>query len=456
MNGTRFHVYAGLAGGYLLRDAHEHLLGLPTSSLAGEIVMILQDRNLDVVQGNARLLHKITESTSEFFGPLTLVNGLLWPRLQLQPGLVYRLRMLNGSNARSYRLHLVSVAANGDVALQHNRLLVIGSEGGLLWKSWQLANSDALTLSPAERVDVLLNLDGLAHGTQLYLINSARSPFGGGEVPDLNALRALVATGDPDNLNPYPQVLRIDLSRFAFTWGASPALYTQMAQSTLNPDYRRLVHSLQQPLPAGNPPEYALDQHDHKVILLAETDPPGHLYLQELIQDPAGQVSMQLPGDAVAKPYRVENWMANDATSSETRVSFYDRISVRPKRGQWQVWTFVNTTGDTHPMHIHQSFFQPLGSSGGSITADYNPLTRIGSISPDPATPARQFEPTETQGWKDTIRIDPQQAVKVAIRFDIPGRYVYHCHILEHEDVEMMRPLLVTITPMDDGGEMHM
>jgi FtsP/CotA-like multicopper oxidase with cupredoxin domain len=58
----------------------------------------------------------------------------------------------------------------------------------------------------------------------------------------------------------------------------------------------------------------------------------------------------------------------------------------------------------------------------------------------------RGYEPYETGGWKDVIRVDPHNVVKVAVRFDLPGRFVYHCHVLEHEDTDMMRPFVVTVT----------
>ncbi len=72
------------------------------------------------------------------------------------------------------------------------------------------------------------------------------------------------------------------------------------------------------------------------------------------------------------------------------------------------------------------------------------------------ASPGRGYESLETTGWKDTIRVDPGNIVSVAIRFDVPGRYVYHCHVLEHEDTQMMRPIVVTVLPMNDGMSMGM
>jgi FtsP/CotA-like multicopper oxidase with cupredoxin domain len=466
MNGTRYHVFAGLAGGYLVRDPREHQLGLPTRADQGEVVLIMADRNLDVADGTPRLLHKTTTDTAEFFGPLTLVNGRLWPRLPLRPE-VYRLRVLNGSNARAYRLHLVSVQDGPDgapvVTAHHDRVLVIGTDAGLLWRGWQLGNDQALTMAPAERFDVLVNLDGLPAGAQLYVVNSAQAPFGGAAPPEL---ADLIQHGDRTKRNPYPWVLRIDVDPDAPTPGRPASLFAATAAAELNPAFRRLAHNAPAPTP-DEPPTLSIGDHDHATILLAETYPPGHLYVQEIVPDPAGTIDLQLPGEAAPTTYRVDGWMAADPMPSSSRVSFYDHIALRPQLGRWQVWKFVNTTGDTHPIHIHQSTFQPLDATAGRLVfADaggknrYDPDTRRTSAAlvpeTDPANPPRAYEPHEMHGWKEVIRVDPGNVVKVAIRFDLAGRYVYHCHVLEHEDTEMMRPFVVPVTPMNDGmGGMH-
>ncbi|MGH7883451.1 MAG: multicopper oxidase family protein, partial [Candidatus Dormibacteraceae bacterium] len=460
MNGTRYHMYSGLAGGYLLRDPREQELGLPASAQDGEIVLLMQDRNLDVVNGELRLLHKVTTDTAESFNPLTLVDGKLWPRLALRP-MVYRLRLLNASNARVYRLHLVSVQQKSGapvVTPQHNRVLVIGTGGGLLWRGWRLGDDQALTVASSDRIDILVDLTGLADGEQLFLINSAPAPFGGQPIPSLSTL---LSQGDRPGRNPYPWVLRLDVNNHAEPSGAPHSLFTGTAAAVLNPAFRRLVHDNKQPAPAGEPEPFPISGHDHRTILLAETNPPGHLYLHEIVEDPAGKISIQFPGDLAPKAYRVEGWLPNDPAKSSSRVSFYDRIALRPRVGQWQVWRFVNTTGDTHPMHIHQSQFQPLNSAGALLVVSdangnnfYDPETRMTSVPlvPDQKNPPRSFDPSEVHGWNDVIRVNPGNIVEVAVRFDIPGRYVYHCHILEHEDTEMMRPFVVTVTDMSDGG----
>ena len=463
MNGTRYHVFSGLAGGYLLRDPAEVRLGLPVCRNEGEIVLIIQDRNLACDGDIPKLLHKTSKDTGEFFGPLTLVNGKLWPRLPLQSA-VYRLRLLNGSNARAYRLHLVSVT--GDVvSLEHQRVQVIGTEGGLLWKSWQLENGDALTLAPAERIDLLIDLTGLAEGTKLCFINSAPAPFQAQQAPDIAGLNALWNNGSDADLNRYPWVMQIEVAGTSSTAGKPKELYSTIANKNLNSKFKRLVHPAQaggtaDPEPA---PQFLIgEDHDHRIILLGE-EPTGHLYLQELVEDSLGQIWLQLPGEPLPpKSYRVDGWMPADGSPSSSRVPFYDHIALRPVIQKWQVWVFINTTTDVHPIHIHQSMFQPLGHRAGRVNTgdllNYSPQSRR-TWSPILATPTdptagltgRDYEPHEVHGWKDVIRVNPGEVVKVAIRFDTPGRYVYHCHVLEHEDIEMMRPFVVTVKPMVDG-----
>src|SRR6266576_5072386 len=125
---TRFNVYAGLAGLYLIRDAEEAALHLPAGPY--EIPLLIQDRNLETAPDGSltgRLLHKVEDGTMEVFGPFTLVNGTIWPYLPVEAR-QYRLRLLNGSNSRFYRLVLLD--EQGKLAL--DKLTQLGTGGGLL------------------------------------------------------------------------------------------------------------------------------------------------------------------------------------------------------------------------------------------------------------------------------------------------------------------------------------
>ncbi len=437
MDATRLHVMAGLFGGYLVRHPREAALGLPTTAESGEVVLLVQDRNLGVDDcGTLRLLHKTTDETAEFFGPLTMVNGALWPRLPVSAGVV-RLRLYNGSNARHFRLHLLDQQGMP----VHSRVLVIGTDAGLLWRAARLADDAGITLAPAERVDLLVDLRGLA-GHHVYVVNSAAAPFSGDPAPDD------LVTPRPGERIPFPQVMRLDVQ--TGQQHVKGRVWDDLAAGVvLNPAYRRVVHHASGPDPA-RPAELVLPgDHEHRLVVLSESDPPGHLQLTELTPDPSGTVEIQLPNDAAPQRY------------SPKGSSFYDAVGIMPALGKWEVWRFLNTTGDTHPMHIHQSTFQPLGAAGTAYVLDdahglplYDQATHStsGPMVPDPTGTARAFEPAEITGWKDTLRVDPGQLVSVAIRFDRVGRYVYHCHIIEHEDHEMMRPFVVTQLPMGMGA----
>jgi o-aminophenol oxidase len=440
-DGGRHHVHAGLIGGYLVRHPRETELALPTSAADGELFLLVQDRNL-TSDGRLRLLHKTTPNSGAFFGPLTLVDGLLWPRISLRPN-VYRLRLLNGSNARTYRLHLVRMVAPSSrlsVTPAHRRLLVIGTDGGLLRAAWAPTDHDPLVLAPGERLDVLLDLTDLADGESLHLVNSAPAPFDGGPAGDLNTL---LRNGDEAGRNPYPQVMRFDVRHDAATRGAPATLFRAIAHDDLNPHVPRLT------LPD------LLDPQQH-TVLIAETEPSGQLYLHELEPHPDGGITLQLPHEPGPSSYAVVGWSPADSTPSDGRAPWYDRVGVMAELGRWQVFRFVNTTRHTRAIHLHQSQVQPLGQAAGRLdVADpdghrrYDPTSRSTRTALLPATDpvGRRYEPTETRGWKDVVRVDPGEVVAVAIRFDRPGRYSYQAPLLERDTTATMRPFVVTVAP---------
>jgi spore coat protein A len=113
---------------------------------------------------------------------------------------------------------------------------------------------------------------------------------------------------------------------------------------------------------------------------------------------------------------------------------FHEPISEKPVLETTEIWELVNVTGDTHPIHLHLVRFQILDRRPYDRFA-YN-LDRTLRYT-GPAVPPAANE----AGWKDTVRTDPDTVTRIIVRFEgYTGRYVWHCHLLEHEDNEMMRP----------------
>jgi FtsP/CotA-like multicopper oxidase with cupredoxin domain len=128
---------------------------------------------------------------------------------------------------------------------------------------------------------------------------------------------------------------------------------------------------------------------------------------------------------------------------------FEGGVTFFPMLRRAEIWRLINLTGDTHPIHVHLDAFQVLDRHGaavevadGGITATSTRATvRIGQA-PDDGIP-HALDDNE-RGRKDTVRVNPNEVVDIVVRFDVfSGRYMYHCHILEHEDHDMMRPFVV-------------
>ena len=119
-----------------------------------------------------------------------------------------------------------------------------------------------------------------------------------------------------------------------------------------------------------------------------------------------------------------------------------DAITENPAVGDTEVWEFYNGTADAHPMHIHEALFQLVNRQ--DIFVDEDQKTFRVEPGSEPTPP----EPWEN-GWKDTVISYPGEVTRVRMKFQIAGQYVWHCHIVEHEDNEMMRPF--RIGPVQPG-----
>ena len=126
-----------------------------------------------------------------------------------------------------------------------------------------------------------------------------------------------------------------------------------------------------------------------------------------------------------------------------TERLWMDPVTENPALGATEVWEFYNTTGDAHPMHIHEIVFEVVNREALVLDSEgevLEPIQLDGNITPP--------EPWES-GFKDTVIAYPGQVTRVRAQFNTPGQFVWHCHIVEHEDNEMMRPY--RIGPVQPG-----
>jgi spore coat protein A len=375
---TRLNVYAGLGGGvYLLRDEHEDSLGLPRGE--HEIPLVIQDRFFNP---DGSLLYPVQAPDlggdpdtrvppiwiPEFFGDTVLVNGKVWPFLDVEPRR-YRFRILNASNARFYRMTLQEATDTGHrLGRSGPNFQQIGSDGGLLPAPVVLTQ---LLIAPAERLDVVIDFSGLA-GKSFLLGNDAPAPF-------------------PDGDDVVP----------------TEVMLFKVNKRLQGRDTSRVPARLNT-VPLLNPAD-AVTVRD---LVLSEIDsaPPFENPIMAMIND----------------------------------AHWDDPITETPRAGSTEVWRIINATGDAHPIHVHLVQFQILDRR------PFDPDQFPNLIYTGPAeAPAANERPA----WKDTVISLPGTVTRIIARFDLPATahprpgdkflYVFHCHILEHEENEMMRPYTV-------------
>ncbi|GGV06449.1 O-aminophenol oxidase PhsA [Streptomyces spectabilis] len=434
MNITRWNVFAGLYGTYLVRDDEEDALQLPSGKR--EIPLLLADRNLDTDEDGrltGRLLHKTTiidpknpetgkPVTLPFTGPYTTVNGRIWPYADVAPGW-YRFRLVNASNARVYDLVLIDEDGRPVPGAVHQ----IGSDGGLLPRPVPLdfgateGSSPTLTVAPAERFDLLVDFRALA-GKRLRLVN--KGPNAAPGVPDVAG-----------NVR-YPHVMEFRVGR------GGGAQETFRLPEVLSGSFRPIGHGV---------------PHGHRLIVLtppATKGAGGHPEMWEMteVKDPG---SIPIPADGVIQVRGPDGALK---TYRRTARTFNDGLGFTIAEGAYEQWSFLNLAvrpNVTHPMHIHLADFQLLGRDAYDASG-FDPAvggTRA-PVAHDPATPI-PIAPNE-RGWKDVFLVPGGQLLRVIGRFDgAYGRFMYHCHLLEHEDMGMMRPFVVLpkeALKFDHGG----
>jgi len=407
---TRLNVYAGLAGFYLLRDANETAL-IDSVVVPGgdqEIELVIQDRMFwpdgRLAYPDVPMAPDMLEPSHqpEFFGQVILVNGKAWPKLDAEAR-QYRFRLLNGSDSRVYDLDIKPA----DTSLPGPKFWVIGNDVGLLNKPVPVSQ---LIIAPGERYDVVVDFSGwldqhpagVWDGQRLVMRNVGRVPYPKG------------GTVDPNT----------DGCIMAFDVGTAPAAGV-VAPMDRKTDLRPVNG------PIADPPAVPKGTKVRKLMLFEATDHHGRL--QPLL----GTVDPSAPTDANGNPL--------DGT-----MLWDDPVSETPAFGSTEVWEIHNGTVDAHPIHLHLVNFRILNRQ--SFTGTIVPKTLVdmhGNVTiggalrnagyKGKAKPAGAYE----AGLKDTAIMYPGEVTRILVTFDKRGRYVWHCHILSHEDHEMMRPFEV-------------
>jgi spore coat protein A, manganese oxidase len=479
---TRLNAYAGVATGYLVLDAvnDAYVAAGKIPGLASTIPLVFQDKKFvdpatigitdptwavvarpdvqtlgslwyehvydpkqaKLKTGGAFLPPPNPSCIPEFFGDTMLCNGTVYPLVTVEAKR-YRFLLLNACNARFLNINLLQVAPGGEILTDPKTLFAnllvnlpgpkitqIGNEGGFLVTETSYPNNlpfnpvtltGNLLLGNAERADIIIDFTGRA-GQEFIMYNDAPGPFPVGPPTNdyflgnpANPVQPLAGTG-PDTR----QILR-----FKVVPAAIPD--PQPAGAILNPtliDPKLLVNytTTVAPIPPLLPPAGAVVRN---LTLNEDFDLYGRL--RQMLG-----TTLPVIGKNGAAIY------GRDYLAPATET---------PAAGGVEVWNIYNLTADTHPIHFHIVNVQVLSRQPFKISS--------GSFLPTGV--ARGPEPDEV-GWKETVKMNPGELTSVVMKFDLPpvpfnvpvsprtggNEYVWHCHILEHEEHDMMRPLVVS------------
>ena len=451
---TRLNAYAGIATAMIIRDSFESNLrnkGLPDFIENGgrEIPIVIQDKVFvrdDIATTDPGWLDLPVQSTPgslwyphvydaeigpgfpppdennslvpEMFGDTTLVNGVVFPFAPVEPRR-YRLRILNACQARFLNLQLYVCNSSGqpDKTQPGPNFLVIGTEGGFLSRPALVPSGvpfnpetlgGSLITAPAERWDIIIDFK-VFEGKSLILYNDAPAPFPGGDATtDYDSQ----SEAGPDTRT----ILRFDVASGINGAADLPLKITSKTnlQDFIDPSLVGMWTTAPLPPPPGVPVR--------QLTLNEDFDEFGRL--------------IQLLGTNV--PTGVELYGR----------AYMDAATETPLNKSKEVWQIANLTGDTHPIHFHLVNVQVLSRQSFESYANGAP-SGLGAL--------RGPEPSEL-GWKETVKMHPNEITTVIMQFNLPKvpftvpasprtgghEYVWHCHILEHEEHDMMRPLIVS------------
>jgi len=313
----------------------------------------------------------------EFFGNMIIVNGNTWP-FQTVEQRRYRFRVLNGCQSRFLILDFAQIPGV--------EVWAIGNEGGFLAQPVNLTttNNNQLLIGLAERADLIVDFTNVPVGDYVLGNVGPDDPFGGG-IPGVDF--------EPSDSDSTGQVMQFRV------------VPTRSRDRTTPPEFLQLPALA--PLPA-----------EDRIRPLALIEKMGE--------------GFDADGEEVEGPVEALLGVVADGVAVERL--WMDEVTENPGVGDTEIWEFYNTTGDAHPIHVHEIAFEVVNREGLVLDADgevVEPLELDGDIMPP--------ESWET-GVKDTITALPGQVTRVRAHFSVPGQFVWHCHILEHEDNEMMRP----------------
>jgi spore coat protein A len=491
---TRLNVYAGPAGFWLIRGgkydkvkkpngrnanlpepapvAGEGVLplntpGHPTRNKIREIPIVIQDRSFDddgslfypdnraffeglnvedtagtpdaQFPGEPELQIDFVPSADSDIAPIwnpeaffntMVVNGVTWPNLDVAPAR-YRLRLLNGCNSRFLNLAMFVVNPNGTLG-QEIPFFQIGADQGFLPQVVRVATGEAtplpgngtippttdngspqaLLMIPAERADVIVDFSDLPNGTVVRMINTAPdAPFGG--FPD-----------DPADPGTTGQVMEFTVDN---------GLTQRSDRRTTSPYELNPVAEAPQGAAIGTR-ELSLNEGESELVCV-EVDGMGNTVQVDCSSGmgveffaPKEALLGLVDGDGGGIPLK---WTDTTDNSTPTRVKLENgkrikvAVSENPIKNTTEDWEFWNFTEDAHPIHMHLVRFEVISRRNLD------------------GSDVRDAEPSEF-GYKDTVIAYPDEITKVRATFDLAGLYVWHCHIVEHEDNEMMRPYIVS------------
>ena len=481
---TRLNVYAGLAGFYFIRDQFDtgkpdNPLGLPAWPY--EKAYAIQDRMFlatgelffpafpgdpfyhdFIVEEGAALPANLfpnggPTALAEFFGDHMVVNGKIWPKEDVEPR-NYRMRLLNGTDSRFLAIQFFEVPP-GETNFRNAisgplDFMVIGSDQGLASSP---STVQTLLIEPGSRYDVIFDFKTVTSGNRVIMKNIAGDEPFGGQITGEHEF------AETDKIMAFDVVVPV-----------SDVADTSPTGINFGPNVTETPTRLR------------------KVALFEGKDEFGRLQPLLGVAEPAT--------DYTGAPI---NWPDDPKYSSvglvgqmEGAIAWHSPITENPALDSTEEWEVWNATGDAHPVHLHQVKFEVLGRkeiiwdsatneedrvldpagltapapNGDGTYLETQPTVQHNSVAGDASTYGMGFRManlttgsdvnlTTSDGYventpKDMVIALPGQVARIKATFDKPGRYVWHCHILSHEDHEMMRVLHVgeqTVSSVADG-----